>query len=79
MDIKAQKDFIVKHTEQVKKDKETIARWLAIQEKEQSGMETKNSTHAEAVVKDDGTMIIPFVDDDFDDERKRRAPFNIIQ
>ena len=79
MDIKAQKDFIVKHTEQVKKDKETLARWVAIQEKEQSGIENKNSKHSEAVVTKEGTMITPFVNDGFDDERKRKTSFNILQ
>ena len=79
MDIQEQKEFIVRHTEQVKKDKETIARWRAIQEKEQSGVETKNSKHSQAVVTNEGTMITPFADDGLDDERKRRKVLNVIQ
>ena len=79
MDIQEQKEFIARHTEQVKKDKETIARWRAIQEKEQSGVETKNSKHSQAVVTNEGTMISPFADDGLDDERKRRTTLNVIQ
>ena len=79
MDISQQKDFIARYNNQLAADQKTLDRWHGTQEAEQSGKETKNSTHAEAVVKDDGTMIIPFVDDGLDDERKRKRPFNILQ
>ena len=74
MNSEQQEAFKSAYKQQVLADKETLARWHNIQEVEQSGVETKNSTHAEAVVKKDGTMIIPFADDGLDDERKRRVP-----
>ena len=79
MDVSQQKDFIARYNAQLKEDQNILDRWHGTQEKELAGQETKNSTHAEAVVKDDGTMIIPFVDDGLDDERKRKRAFNIIQ
>jgi anaerobic magnesium-protoporphyrin IX monomethyl ester cyclase len=70
--MQVQKEFISKYEKQIREDKKTLVRWHATQEREQSGLDTKNNNYSKEVISKEGTMITPFADDGLDDERKRR-------